>query len=80
MAAAVDWSGTGLASLFVRDRVGDTPAFAGGTERSVLQVHDPALEASIRPRLAEQIRGNERAGWEVSMAPGPAAGPPASRR
>ena len=34
-------------------------------------VHDPALERRIRPRLAEQIRANDRAGWAVDRVPGP---------
>ena len=69
----IDWSGAGLVSLFVRDRIGEPPAFTGGTERSVVQVHDPARERAVRPRLAEQVRQNERAGWTVSVTPGPAA-------
>jgi hypothetical protein len=70
---AIDWSATGLVSLFVRDRIGGSPCFAGGTERSVVQIHDPARERGIRPRLAEQIRQNERRGWSVASAPGPEA-------
>ncbi len=71
---AIDWAPTGLVSVFVRDRIGSPPAFAGGTERSVVQVHDPSLERSVRSRLAEQIRSNERAGWAVAVSPGPRAG------
>jgi len=69
--ADVDWSAAGLVSLFVRDRIGEPPAFTGGTERSVVQVHDPSRERAVRPRMAEQVRQNERAGWAVSAAPGP---------
>lgn len=68
--AEVDWSGTGLVSLFVRDRIGGPPAFARGTERSVVQVHDPARERSVRPRLGGQVRSNEREGWSVESLPG----------
>lgn len=68
---AVDWSATGLVSLFVRDRIGASPAFAGGTERSRVQVHDPARERKLRSRFAEQIRRNERDGWGVASQPGP---------
>jgi hypothetical protein len=66
----VDWSATGLVSVFVRDRIGEPRAFAGGTERSTVQVHDPARERDVRTRLAEQIRSNERAGWAVTVQPG----------
>ena len=30
----IDWSETGLVSVFVRDRIGERPCFAGGTVRS----------------------------------------------
>ena len=69
--AAVDWSAAGLVSLFLRDRVGDPPALAGATERSSLQLHDPGLGRRVRPRLAEQVRRNERDGWEVAGRRGP---------
>lgn len=70
---AVDWSGTGLVSLFVRDRIGEPPAFSGGTKRSVVQVHDPGRERHVRSRFASQVRRNERDGWEVRAVEGPAA-------
>jgi Acetyltransferase (GNAT) domain len=69
----VDWADTGLVSLFVRDRVGSPPVFAGGTERSQLQVHDPSRGRQIRSRFAGQIRRNERAGWSVTAVAGPQA-------
>jgi Acetyltransferase (GNAT) domain len=64
----VDWSETGLVSVFIRDRVGDHPCFAGGTLRS--HVHVAEGTAGIRKRLREQIRRNERRGWRVSVARG----------
>jgi len=69
--AAVDWLATELVSLFLRDRVGDPPALAGGTERSRLQFYDPELGRAVRPRLAEQVRRNERDGWVVDSRRGP---------
>ena len=69
--AEVDWSPTGLVSVFIRDRIGGGAAFAGGTERSTVQLHDPEKKRGIRSRLAEQIRANERGGWEVSATAGP---------
>ena len=71
--AEADWAATGLVSLFVRDRIGPPPCLAGGSERSRVQVHDPALARSLRPRLASQIRRNERRGWEVRAVAGPEA-------
>jgi hypothetical protein len=68
--AELDWSETGLVSVFVRDRVGE-PALAGGRERSRVLVHDPGRERSVRARLAEQIRAAEREGWAVERSAGP---------
>jgi hypothetical protein len=66
--AEVDWSGTGLVSLFVRDRIGSDPCLRGGTLRS--QVHIADGEEGIRKRLREQIRRNARRGWSVAATPG----------
>jgi hypothetical protein len=68
--ADVDWSGAGLVSAFVRDRIGTQPFLTGATERSRVQVHDPSLERRVRPRLAEQIRAAERAGLTVAVVAG----------
>ena len=65
----VDWSDTGLVSLFIRDRIGDEASLAGGTVRSMVQIADGA--GGIRKRLREQIRRNERRGWSVRATPGP---------
>lgn len=69
----IDWSATGLVSLFVRDRIGERPCFAGGTVRSHVHVADG--DGGVRKRLREQIRRNERRGWEIRLVPGPQAGP-----
>jgi Acetyltransferase (GNAT) domain len=66
--AQVDWSGTGLVSIFIRDRVGDRPCFAGGTVRT--HVHIAEGDGGVRKRLREQIRRNERRGWETRLVPG----------
>jgi hypothetical protein len=71
--AAIDFSSTGLVSVFVRDRLVD-PALAGARERSRVQVHDPSRPRGIRPRLAEQVRAAERDGWTVERLAGPHAG------
>lgn len=73
--AAIDWSDTGLVSLFVRDRVGEPPAFAGGTERAQVRIADPAEPSAVRKRLREQIRRNERRGWSIGAEPGTEAAP-----
>jgi hypothetical protein len=67
--AEIDWSETGLVSIFVRDRIGDRPSFAGGTVRT--HVHVANGDGGVRKRLREQIRRNERQGWEIRLVPGP---------
>lgn len=71
--AAVDWSETALVSIFVRERLAGEPWIAGATVRSSVLVHDPARARQVRPRLAEQVRANQRAGWSVQALPGPDA-------
>jgi Acetyltransferase (GNAT) domain len=66
--AAVDWSETGLVSIFVRDRIGERPCLARGTVRSHVRVAEG--EDGVRKRLREQIRRNERRGWETRLVPG----------
>jgi Acetyltransferase (GNAT) domain len=66
---AIDWSASGLVSVFVRDRIGDRVCFAEGTLRS--HVHLAEGTGGVRKRLREQIRRNERRGWEMHPVPGP---------
>jgi hypothetical protein len=68
---AVDWSATGLVSLFVRDRLGEPTAFAGATDRSMVLVSDPELPRKSRMSDRQQIRKNAAAGYEVFDLPGP---------
>jgi Acetyltransferase (GNAT) domain len=72
--AGVDWSGAGLVTVFVRDRLGAEPFMAGATERSVVQVADPARERKSRMSDRQQVRRNERDGYRVERHSGPEAG------
>ncbi len=72
-AADVDWSATGLVTVFGRERLDAQPWLADARERSVVLVHDPARPRRVRARLREQIRANERSGWRVETTPGAAA-------
>jgi hypothetical protein len=72
--AGVDWSPTGLVSVFLRDRAGGESCFPGATERSALQVADPSLERKSRMSDRQQIRRNEREGYVVERMEGPDAG------
>ena len=38
-------------------------------------VHVADDDGGVRKRLREQIRRNERRGWEIRLVPGPQAGP-----
>ena len=69
--AALDWSKTGLVSVFVRDRIGHEPCLRGATKRSAVQVHDPGARAADPLRFAEQIRQNDRLGYHVEALHGP---------
>ena len=68
----IDWSETGLVSVFVRDRIGDRPCLAGGTVRAHVRVADG--DGGIRKRLREQIRRNERRGWRIQVVGAAVAG------
>lgn len=72
--AEVDWSATGLVSVFLRDRAGGEPAFTGATERSRLQVSDPGEKRKSRMSDRQQIRRNERDGYAIERIDGPEAG------
>jgi hypothetical protein len=65
----VDFSRTGLVSIFIRHRL-DLVPFAGSTERNVVQIADPALPAKSRPSDRRQVRRNLEAGYTVELIPG----------
>ncbi len=66
----IDWSETGLVSIFIRDRIG-AQCLSGGTLRNHVRI--AAGDSGIRKRLREQIRRNERRGWLVEPIAGPDA-------
>ncbi len=63
--AEVDWSGTGLVSVFLRDSIGGEPCLEGGTLRGEVQIVDPRAELQIRSTHARHIRRNERLGYRT---------------
>ena len=71
--AAIDFSGTGLVSAFVRHSLGQVP-LTGATARNVCLLSDPELERKSRMSDRQQIRKNLRRGYEVEFVPGPASG------
>jgi hypothetical protein len=70
-AGDVDWCATGLVSIFARERLSGRAWLAGARERSAVLIHDPQRPRRLRPRLAEQIRSNERRGWSVERIRAP---------
>jgi hypothetical protein len=66
---SVDFSRTGLVSVFIRHRL-DLVPLAGSTERNVVQIHDPALKPKSRPSDRRQVRRNLEAGYTVELIPG----------
>ncbi|MGN6586290.1 MAG: GNAT family N-acetyltransferase, partial [Solirubrobacterales bacterium] len=65
----IDFSGTGLVSIFLRHTLGPSP-LAGATERNVVQVADPALPRKSRPSDRRQVRRNLEAGYLLELVPG----------
>ncbi len=66
---AIDFSGTGLVSLFLRHRLAGPP-LAGAATRSVVQIADPGLPPKSRSSDRNRINKNRRAGYEVELLAG----------
>lgn len=66
---AIDWSATGLVSVFLRHTLA-APPLAGATERNVVEIADPALAPKSRPSDRRQVRRNLEAGYELRLVPG----------
>ncbi|HET9196996.1 MAG TPA: GNAT family N-acetyltransferase [Solirubrobacterales bacterium] len=66
--AAVDFSATGLVSVFIRHALDRTP-LAGVSQRNVVQIADPALLPKSRPSDRRQVRRNLEAGYAVEVVP-----------
>ncbi len=67
--AGVDFSATGLVSIFIRHTLGEPP-LAGAAERNVVQIADPALPRKSRGSDRNRINRNRRAGYDVRVIPG----------
>ncbi|HET6997112.1 MAG TPA: GNAT family N-acetyltransferase [Solirubrobacterales bacterium] len=73
--SAIDFSPTGLVSIFIRHQLGPPP-LAGTTERNIVQIADPSLPPKSRPSDRRQVRRNLEAGYEMTLVPGPETTPP----
>jgi hypothetical protein len=67
---SIDFSATGLVSIFLRHTLGDPP-LAATSARNVVQIADPVLPAKSRGSDRNQINKNLRNGYELSLVPGP---------
>lgn len=67
--AAIDWSATGLVSIFIRHALGRSP-LGGASERNVVLIADPVLPPKSRPSDRRQARRNLEAGYELRLVPG----------
>jgi len=65
----IDFSATGLVSVFIRHVVSASP-LARATERSVVQIADPGLPPKSRPSDRRQVRRNLEAGYATDLVPG----------
>jgi hypothetical protein len=68
--AAIDFSATGLVSIFIRHTLGEPP-LRGARGRNVVQIADPALPAKSRGSDRNQINKNLRQGYVLSRVGGP---------
>lgn len=67
----VDFSETGLISVFIRHVLGEPPPLTGATPRNVCLLADPALPPKSRMSDRQQVRKNEKRGYSVDFTPGP---------
>jgi hypothetical protein len=67
--AGIDFSGTGLVSVFLRHKLGPSPLM-GATERNLVQIADPSLPPKSRPSDRRQVRRNLEDGYVLDLVPG----------
>ncbi|MBK5232086.1 MAG: GNAT family N-acetyltransferase [Thermoleophilia bacterium] len=72
--AAIDFSGTGLVSAFLRHSLGGQVPLTGVTARNLCLLSDPELPRKSRMSDRQQIRKNVKRGYEVDFVAGPECG------
>jgi len=72
--AGIDFSGTGLVSVFLRHTLG-LSLLTDATERNVVQIADPGLPPKSRPSDRRQVRRNLEAGYTLELVPGSETSP-----
>jgi len=71
---SVDFSPTGLVSIFLRHTLGEPP-LADASERNIVQIADPELAPKSRPSDRRQVRRNLEAGYMLELVPGAETAP-----
>lgn len=66
--ADVDFTGTGLISLFVRERLA-APALRGGAVRGTVLVHEPSRPRAVSRRVVKEAGRHERLGYRFEAVP-----------
>ncbi|MGH3366223.1 MAG: hypothetical protein ACRDOY_03380 [Nocardioidaceae bacterium] len=66
--ADIDFTDTGLISLFVRERLG-APTLRGGAVRGSVLVHEPSRPRAVSQRVERKARSNERLGYRFEAVP-----------
>lgn len=72
---SIDFSGTGLVTIFLRHSLGGEVPLAGAYPRNVCLLSDPGLPRKSRASDRQQIRKNLRNGLTVEVTPGPETTP-----
>ncbi|HEY6729790.1 MAG TPA: GNAT family N-acetyltransferase [Solirubrobacterales bacterium] len=67
--AGIEWSATGLISVFLRHTL-EEPPLTAATERNVVQIADPQLPPKSRPSDRRQVRRNFEAGYAMELVSG----------
>jgi Acetyltransferase (GNAT) domain len=70
----IDFSGTGLVTIFLRHALNREPPLTGTTPRNLCLLSDPELDRKSRMSDRQQIRKNIRRGYEIGIVPGPESG------
>lgn len=69
----LDWSPTGLVSIFLRNRIGPPPVIVDGSNRGTVQIVDPTRPLSIRRNHRCDIKRNTALGYTTEIVPGPSS-------
>ncbi len=67
----IDFSATGLVTIFIRHTLLEPVPLAGTSERNVVQIADPELPRKSRGSDRNRVNKNRKLGYETKLIPGP---------